>query len=101
MIAERKATSKAKLRQGYCSSARRSKPGATRDRLIERASEIEQIDQALAGATGGEGRLVVIEGPAGIGKTALLNAARERAVDAGLAVVAAVGSELESAYPYG
>ena len=39
--------------------------------------------------------LVLIEGPAGIGKTVLLRAARRRAEDAGFRVLAARGGELE------
>ena len=47
--------------------------------LIERERELAEIDQALGGALAGEGWLALFEGPAGIGKTALLEAARDRA----------------------
>jgi DNA-binding CsgD family transcriptional regulator len=43
----------------------------------------------------------VLEGPAGIGKTSLLAAARERARGAGLRVLAARASELERGHPFG
>jgi DNA-binding CsgD family transcriptional regulator len=45
--------------------------------------------------------LVVIEGPAGIGKTRLLRAARESASEAAMHVLHARGSELEREFPYG
>ena len=46
--------------------------------LLERSDELGQIEAALAEARGGRGSFLVIEGPAGIGKTALLAAARTR-----------------------
>jgi DNA-binding CsgD family transcriptional regulator len=45
--------------------------------------------------------VVVIEGPAGVGKSALLEFARSRAVDQGFGVLTARGSEFEQAYPWG
>ena len=44
---------------------------------------------------------LVIEGPAGIGKTGLLRAAAERARAAGMTVLAGRGSELEDGYAWG
>ena len=49
----------------------------------------------------GRGGTVLVQGPAGIGKTSLLGAVREAAPDRGLAVAAARGSELETAYAWG
>src|SRR5581483_8189168 len=46
-------------------------------------------------------RLLVIEGPPGIGKTALLTEARRRGREAGLRVLGARGSELERSFSYG
>ncbi len=40
-------------------------------RLLERQSELAALDDCLASAAAGEGRLVVISGEAGVGKTAL------------------------------
>ena len=40
--------------------------------LLDRDREAAQIQAALADAAGGRGRLLVIEGDAGIGKTRLL-----------------------------
>jgi DNA-binding CsgD family transcriptional regulator len=69
--------------------------------LIERDREFAEIDRALACAAAGEGALQLFEGPAGIGKTALLEEAGTRAKGKGLRVVAARGGELETGFPYG
>ena len=69
--------------------------------LLERARELEQIDRLLADAVGRAGRAMLIEGPAGIGKTALLEAARQRAGEHGATVLAARGGELEAHFPFG
>jgi DNA-binding CsgD family transcriptional regulator len=55
----------------------------------------------LIGAIADGGRLLVIEGPPGIGKTALLAEARALAQEAGVQVLGARGSELERAFSYG
>ena len=46
-------------------------------------------------------RSIVIEGGAGIGKTALVEAAGGLARDRQMAVLAARGTELETDYPFG
>jgi DNA-binding CsgD family transcriptional regulator len=69
--------------------------------LLERHVELDAIRAGLAAARAGEGRCVVVEGPAGIGKTALLAAARAQARDLGCRVLAGAGGELESDFPYG
>ncbi len=63
--------------------------------LLERASELALIEEAIAATAAGMPRAILIEGPAGIGKTALLRAARQGAEGAGLRVLAARGGELE------
>src|SRR3954447_13357782 len=68
--------------------------------LLEREAELASIDAGLRQAQDGEGRLLVIEGPAGIGKTRLLRAARERATTADMPVLSARGSELERDFPF-
>jgi DNA-binding CsgD family transcriptional regulator len=45
--------------------------------------------------------VVVIEGPAGVGKSALLDFARGCALDTGFEVLTGRGSEFEQAYPWG
>lgn len=69
--------------------------------LLERGGELGCLASVIDGVRAGWGRLVVVEGAAGIGKTALLAAARELAVRAGLAVFDARGSELEVEFGYG
>ena len=69
--------------------------------LLERAHELKLLRAAIADACGGAGRLVTIEGPAGIGKTALLAQASEAAVEAGMRVLAARGNELEHEFAFG
>jgi DNA-binding CsgD family transcriptional regulator len=49
--------------------------------LVEREAELSAVDAALAGAVAGAGSLLIVQGPAGIGKTALLDEARRRAGD--------------------
>jgi DNA-binding CsgD family transcriptional regulator len=69
--------------------------------LLERSGEVAGIEAALAEVCAGRGRLVVIEGPAGIGKTALLAAARARAADGGMRVLRARATELERDFAFG
>ena len=69
--------------------------------LLERRSELERIEAWLHSVRDGVGAPLVVEGPAGIGKTALVAAAREGARAAGLRVLTAGGSELERDFPYG
>jgi class 3 adenylate cyclase/DNA-binding CsgD family transcriptional regulator len=79
-------------------------PRAWRDEqpaLLERAEELAAVDVAIAGSESGAGRLVVIEGPAGIGKTSLLAEGRARAAAAGLTILYARASELEAAFSFG
>jgi DNA-binding CsgD family transcriptional regulator len=71
------------------------------EQLVEREMELEIIRAAVQSASAGVGRLVVIEGPAGIGKTRLLRAAREGADGAAMHVLHARGAELEREFPYG
>ena len=47
--------------------------------LLERAGELARIDGLLAAVRAGRGGVLVVTGPAGIGKTALLTEAGQRA----------------------
>ena len=68
--------------------------------LLEREVELAALDALIAAVPAG-GRVIVVEGPAGIGKTRLLAETRRRAASAGLQVLAARGSELELEFSYG
>ena len=74
---------------------------STHHQLLERGQELARIDSVLAEARGGSGRVVVIEGPAGIGKTAFLTAARSVAAENGMRVLRARGAELERDFAFG
>jgi DNA-binding CsgD family transcriptional regulator len=69
--------------------------------LREREGELARVDALLAAAQTGRGGVLLITGAAGIGKTALLGAARERAGQAGMRVLAGRGGELESGFSFG
>ena len=47
--------------------------------MLERAHEPATVDDAVASAAAGRGRVALVEGEAGIGKTVLLDEARSRA----------------------
>lgn len=69
--------------------------------LFEREVELRLIDGAIARAREGSGGTLAVTGPAGIGKTALLRATRERAEDAGAQTLSAAGRELEQGFAFG
>jgi DNA-binding CsgD family transcriptional regulator len=75
--------------------------GVTAATLLERTEELERIGSALTDARAGTGRLVVVEGPPGMGKTALLAAARNEAAEAGMRVLRSRGTELEQDFAFG
>ena len=62
--------------------------------LLEREGELGRIDELLVGVGGGSGGLLVVSGPAGIGKTSLLEVCGERALARGWMVLRARGDEL-------
>ena len=69
--------------------------------LLERHAELARIESALEDARSGRGRFLVVEGPAGIGKTALLAAARAAAAEEGMLVLRSRGTELEGDFAFG
>lgn len=68
--------------------------------LVERDRELGVIEALLADAAGGRGSVLLIEGLPGIGKTALLAAARQLADARGLRTLTAVGGELDRELPF-
>ncbi|MBV8218297.1 MAG: AAA family ATPase, partial [Solirubrobacterales bacterium] len=69
--------------------------------LLERHAEVAALRAMVDAARTGDGRLVAIEGPAGIGKTRLLAEVRALAAEAGLNVHAARAGELEHEFAFG
>jgi DNA-binding CsgD family transcriptional regulator len=69
--------------------------------LLERERELEALRGALDRAAAGEGMLVLIEGPAGVGKTELEREARAAAERTGMTALDARGSELERPFAFG
>src|SRR4051812_9951227 len=76
-------------------------PRDSGSRIVERDNEIGLIGMLLGDAIASEGRVALIEGPAGIGKTRLLAEARAQAPGLGMAALSARGSELEREFPFG
>jgi DNA-binding SARP family transcriptional activator/tetratricopeptide (TPR) repeat protein len=69
--------------------------------LVERDRELAALDDVLDDLAAGGHGLLVIEGPAGTGKTRLLEEARRRADDRNVRVLWARGSRLETAFAFG
>jgi DNA-binding CsgD family transcriptional regulator len=63
--------------------------------LLQRDAEMAALDRQLAQARAGTGRLIVVAGPAGIGKSSLLAAAARAAQARGTRVLRAWGGPLE------
>jgi hypothetical protein len=69
--------------------------------LLDRGRELADIAELVEAARDGAGGLVVVEGPAGIGKTRLVQEAARAASAAGIEVLRARGSEFEAEIPFG
>jgi DNA-binding SARP family transcriptional activator/tetratricopeptide (TPR) repeat protein len=69
--------------------------------LVERDREVAALSSLVSEALEGEGRVVLVEGPAGIGKTRLLAEARRQASAAGALTLFARAGELERDFPFG
>jgi DNA-binding SARP family transcriptional activator/tetratricopeptide (TPR) repeat protein len=69
--------------------------------LMDRDREVVEVRSCLADAVGGQGRLVLLEGPAGIGKTRLLAETRRLADSQGARLLGARGSQLEKQFGFG
>jgi DNA-binding CsgD family transcriptional regulator/tetratricopeptide (TPR) repeat protein len=75
--------------------------GSAAGALLERETELAVLDETLAAARAGEGRLVVIEGSAGIGKSRLLAEARTRAGAEEMKVLSSRAGEHEAEFAFG
>jgi DNA-binding CsgD family transcriptional regulator len=69
--------------------------------LLERDTPLSAVRDGIDAVAAGEGGVLFVVGPAGIGKTSVLAAAREMAAEAGFRVVSAVGTPMEAGLPYG
>jgi DNA-binding CsgD family transcriptional regulator len=69
--------------------------------LLERDGEAAALEALLGDARGGRGAACVLEGPAGIGKSALLRTAADHADAIGLTVLSARASEFEGEQAFG
>jgi DNA-binding SARP family transcriptional activator/DNA-binding CsgD family transcriptional regulator len=78
-------------------------PGSTAggESLVGRDRELNTLRAALDEVFGGNGRLALIDGPAGIGKSRLLQEVRREAAARGALVLTARGSQLERDFAYG
>ena len=73
----------------------------TAAKLLERDAELRELGEVLAAAEAGSGRIVLVEAPAGLGKTSLLAAATDAAAEAGFRRLRARATELERDFAYG
>jgi DNA-binding CsgD family transcriptional regulator len=69
--------------------------------LLERAAEVRSLSLAAASIRAGTGRTVAIEGPAGAGKTSLLQEAERLLGPAPALVLRARGAEVEQEFAFG
>ena len=71
------------------------------DAIVERERELAELQVHAEDAAAGDGRVVLIEGPAGIGKSRLLIETRRRCEEAGTSTLLARASQLEREFPFG
>jgi DNA-binding CsgD family transcriptional regulator len=69
--------------------------------LLEREREVTRLLDAVTAAQRGRGQIVLVEAPAGLGKTSLLKVAGEAAGATGFTCLRARASELERDFAYG
>jgi DNA-binding CsgD family transcriptional regulator len=82
-------------------SVKRTGSDGLGDTLLERDWALERIEGCLGRARQGHGGALMVEGPAGIGKTVLLAAGLDMAASEGFRVLRARAAELEQEYAFG
>ncbi|GAA3827217.1 helix-turn-helix transcriptional regulator [Nocardioides panacisoli] len=68
--------------------------------LLERDAALARVDELAGAARAGEGQALAIVAPAGVGKTSLLAAIRDRLVARGHLVLSASGTDRERSLPH-
>lgn len=68
---------------------------------VGRTGELALVEEALADASRGAGRVILVEGEAGIGKSHLIGLIAEAAVERGVDHLGGGGEELEQTRPFG
>ena len=82
--------------------ARRPVPSSSPvDTLVGRDRELAELRDCLEEAWSGQGRLALVEGPSGIGKSRLLSEAKRMAADRGVTTLNARGSQMEREFGFG
>jgi DNA-binding CsgD family transcriptional regulator len=84
-----------------CSVSRAEVEDSGSATLLERDLELTELGDALKQAQRGRGQVVLIEAPAGLGKTSLLRAACRVAEETGFTCLRARATELERDFAYG
>ncbi|MGH3781111.1 MAG: ATP-binding protein [Pseudonocardiaceae bacterium] len=69
--------------------------------LLERGGELARIEEAIAALGRGYGGVLVVQGAAGIGKSALVRVLCEHAAEHGVQALTAQASELERDFGFG
>jgi DNA-binding CsgD family transcriptional regulator len=69
--------------------------------ILGRDAELTAMTAAITAAAGGHGTLVLVQGPAGIGKTTMLRAACAEATAHGMRALTARGLAFEQGFSYG
>ncbi|GII02164.1 helix-turn-helix transcriptional regulator [Planobispora takensis] len=69
--------------------------------LIERKEELTSLEELLANAVMGRGRIALVGGAVAVGKSTLLRSIAEQAIELGALAVAATGSRVERDLPLG
>jgi DNA-binding CsgD family transcriptional regulator len=69
--------------------------------LLERGRQLAQLEEVLESAERGHGRIALVDGAAGLGKSSLLAHARSAAVERGFHALHATGDELERSFSFG
>ena len=80
---------------------RRGTDSDMRRGLLQRDAELASLERVVQQMRAGSGRVMVVEGPAGVGKSSLLRATAQAAEDAGCRVLRAWGGPLEQEAGWG